>query len=180
MDVRTRALASILPGVDISIRNGNMSRDMGLSIIKQACNRHYPEAIHAFACGSFLSGYSRPYSDLDVIITCRSKFNYQRKCVVFDGYPIDFQTLNIDTLKGNISRAKRGGVAFTAHALLSAEIVCDSDGHAAALLSWVNREWQKQEVTPHTPTIEMLKMSLGDLLLAVFRLDVGANRTPLR
>jgi hypothetical protein len=165
MDAKLRALSSILPSVNDAVRNGTVGSAEAANVMARASVRLFPNAVHVFACGSHSAGSQRPYSDLDIIVTSDTATPYERKCVVFEGYPLDFQNISLRTIKAAVARAKASGIGFTVHALSRALILRDSDGNAAALRDWVSAEWSKQKVDPHPRSREVLKMAMCDLLL---------------
>lgn len=163
-DYRADTLHKLFPSVNTEVRNGSVTQDAAVRVITTAIERYYPGAVHALVCGSILDGRYRAYSDLDVVVTLREQFNYERQCVIFEGYPIDFQALNVDGIDQFVVNSRRRGIGFTLRALSASEILRDRDGRARQLQAWMTTQYAAGPMASTPETISLLRTAIIDTI----------------
>lgn len=141
-NLRTRAFGSVKE----CVRHGSVNRDDALEIMRQATLEYYPECVVAFGHGSSITGHFSSYSDLDVIVLLHAGEFWEKRCVNFRGYLVEFQAYTLDVLDLMLMLSRQSGMAL---GLLpdTAQTLIDSDGSAAKLhekLSDIKRQGPSQ------------------------------------
>lgn len=157
------------------VREGSASPQWALGVARRAIQVHYPKAFYAYACGSAATGRYRPYSDIDVIVILEASLHYEQRCLIFEGAPIDFQTMGKDAAPSVAAHARRSGFAASIEALAGGEIIVDTDGGAAALRQMM-RDAIDAGREPAAPImIDVLRNVITNLLLDLCGADDPAE-----
>ncbi len=131
--------------------------------LQRAITAFYPHAIIAYLCGSAATGNFKPYSDIDMIVIVEQSCYYERRCVIFEGYPLDLQILGLDHIHQVVSRAMQSGIGYTVHALIEGRIILNKNNQAVHLQAWVNNVIKDGPAKPSQQAVDMLRMMITDL-----------------
>ena len=142
-----------------------LSSEGSVRILCCALQTYYPNAVHAFFCGSAAHGQYRPYSDLDVIVTARMDHIYERRCVMFEGYPIDFQVLSLRLFDQIVRDARSNAVGHALQSLANGHIIVDADGNAATIQRKMAEIYAAGPSPPAPMAIKMLKMFVCEAVI---------------
>lgn|GEM_PF-2907890 len=124
-------IARTLPELAPEVRNGQLSRERAIEIMRVAVERYYPDCSYAFGHGSALTGAYKPYSDLDVIVFVPEGEHWEIRKELVEGFLVEFTSFTINaihlmTMLSFYIRLPLGLVAA------DGEIVVDKDGGAQA------------------------------------------------
>jgi Nucleotidyltransferase domain len=163
--VQSSALERILPHLADNARAGTITAELAVDVIQRATAAQFPAAVHVFACGSSLNGTARPYSDIDVVVTLAAPIMYERRCFVFDGYPVDIQAIGLPSIRQAVAKARSARLPFLLKSIATAKIVTDRDGRAAQLQALVARHYHAGPPAADARAIDLLRLATTELLL---------------
>ncbi|HEX8306831.1 MAG TPA: hypothetical protein VF645_00250 [Allosphingosinicella sp.] len=146
------------------VREGRISREAALDIMRSAALEFYPECVHAFGHGSALKGKFSPYSDMDVIVYVPTGQFWEKRCVNYKGHIVEIQAYSLDSLQLFAMFAANSGIALGL-VPLDAEIVFDRDGGAAALKAELAVKINAGPDAPPNLVLESYRLKLTNLIV---------------
>jgi hypothetical protein len=114
------------------VEQGVLTVEAAIDVMSRATLAHYPDCINAFGHGSALHGRFAPFSDLDVVAILPSGAFWEKKCVNFEGYLVEFQAFTLDIVDLLIPLALQSGMSVGLGAGAGQTLI-DRDGNAEAL-----------------------------------------------
>jgi Nucleotidyltransferase domain len=129
--VQARLGMAAYPGATEEVALGALASERAYALMRRFALQQCPDLICAFAFGSISREAYRPYSDLDLVIVAPSGASLERRCVIFQGAPIESHQFGLDALPIIVREARRSGNSFVLTPLATGVCLEDPLGVAA-------------------------------------------------
>jgi hypothetical protein len=169
--LRGKAFGQLADGV----AEGNVDRETVIEIMRRAALAAYPDCVYAIGHGSALSGRFAPYSDLDVVVLLRDGQYWEKRCLNFEGYLVEFQAYTLDILEPLIQLSKHSGMSFGLMAA-DGEIVVDTDGGAATLQQRLREAFDEGPKAASAKTVDGYRHKLTNRIIELMGASEPAER----
>ncbi len=144
--------------------SGILTSDEAADLMRRAALEAYPEALYAFGHGSALAGQFKPFSDLDVVVVLAEGQFWEKRCLVFEGFPVEFQTCTLEVVDMLVLLARSSGIGL---GLLAEEctVLLDKDGGAESLRKRLGDAYSEGPLPASPSAIEGLRHKLSNQIV---------------